>query len=327
MDLRELGEREAIARLHRAIGETGDLGGGQDDCSAVRMDDGTILLASTDLVIDTTHMLPGVTPGLLGRYAVEIAASDVAAMGGDPIGVLCAYAMPPDTDMHWLEGVTEGMARAANDHGTAVIGGDTKRSPERTIAVTALGRVAEEECMYRRGAKEGDALVLTGPVGGPAMGFNMERDPTGMLRDRALGLVYEVRARLRAGRALASSGRAHACIDLSDGLGPCLSQMMEASATGAELLWERLHLADGLEAFAEARGMDAREMALNWGGEYELLAAVDPDGVPSVLEALQRLGLEPAMVGRVHGDVSTNVIISEHGPESLRPHGFDHFQG
>ncbi len=327
MDLRELGERGAISRLRKAIGTTHDLGRGEDDCAAIPLDDGTYLLATTDMVIDTTHMLPGVTPKLIGQYAVEIAVSDVAAMGGDPIGVLCAYAMPPDTDIYWLENVTKGMARAADKIGTSLIGGDTKRSQERTIAITALGRVAEEECMFRRGAKEGDALVLTGPVGGPAMGFNMERDSAGMLRDRALGLVYDIRARVRAGRALASSGYAHACIDLSDGLGPCLSQMMAASGTGADLNWERLHLADGLGAFAEARGMDLKVLACNWGGEYELLAAVDPDGVEPVLEALQRLGLEPAMVGRVHGDVSTNVIISEDGPVSLRSHGFDHFRG
>ncbi len=327
MDLRELGEREVISRIHKAIGRTHDLGGGEDDCAAIDMGEGTLLLASTDTVIEGTHMLPGATPGMIGRFAVEIAVSDVAAMGGSPIGVLCAYAMPPETEANWLVNVSTGMEEAVSDIGTSIIGGDTKRSAEPTIAVTALGIVDEDQCMFRRGAREGDVLLLTGPVGGPAYGFNMERDPSGALTGRALGMVYDVRARVRAGKALASSGYAHACIDLSDGLGPCLHQLMAASEKGAELLWDNVPLAEGLEAFADKMGMDLRETALNWGGEYELLAAIDPEGAEPLIKVLGRLGLEPTIVGRVHGAARQNIIISERGREVLRPHGFDHFQG
>ena len=326
MDLRELGEREAISRLRGAIGETQDLGRGEDDCAAVLLDDGSVLLASTDVVVESTHMLPGASPLLIGRFAVEMAVSDVAAMGGEPTGVLCAYAMPPETEVGWLSQVSRGMSLAAEDLGTSILGGDTKRSPERTIAVTALGLVSEGECMFRRGAREGDALLLTGPVGGPAMGFNMERDPAGRLGDRALELVYGIRARVRAGRAMATSGYVHSCIDLSDGLGPCLYQLMAASNRGAELIWDRVPMAEGLVDFADGRGMDLRELALNWGGEYELLAAIDPEGIEPLTQAMGRLGLEPAVVGRVHGSARQNIIISKRGREVLRPHGFDHFQ-
>ncbi len=327
MDLRELGEREAISHLRKAIGKTPDLGRGEDDCAAVLLDGGTVLLASTDMVLGETHMLPGATPKLIGQFAVEIAVSDVAAMGGTPTGVLCAYAMPSETDIHWLEDVSKGMTHAATALGTFILGGDTKRSPERTIAVTALGLVNEGECMFRHGAREGDVLMLTGPVGGPALGYNMERNSDGTLTDRALGLVYEVRARVMAGNALATSGHAHACIDLSDGLAPCLSQMMSASNKGAELLWNDVPLAEGLEDLAYEQGHDPRELALNWGGEYELLAAIDPEGVEPLMQVMGRLGLEPAIVGRVHGAGRQNIIIDERGREVLKQHGFDHFMG
>ncbi len=327
MDLRELGEREAIDRIHLIIGKTPDRGRGGDDCAAISLDDGTFLLASTDMVLGETHMLPGASPESIGQFAVEIAISDIAAMGGHPDGVLCGYAMPSDTDIIWLQNVTSGMVQAVESIGTSILGGDTKRSLERTVAVTALGRVAEEECMFRHGAREGDVLLLTGPVGGPALGYNMERNPDGTLTRRALGMVYEVRARVRAGKALATSGYAHACIDLSDGLAPCLSQMMEASDKGAELLWDDTPLADGLEDFTSERGLDLKEMALNWGGEYELLAAVDPEGIDPLLQVMGRLGLEATIVGRVHGVARQNIIIDERGREVLRPRGFDHFMG
>lgn len=326
MDLRELGERDTISRFRKVIGETADLGGGEDDCAVIPVGGDDLLLATTDMVMDETHMLPGVTPKILGQFAVETAVSDIAAMGGRPIGVLCGYAMPPETDVYWLESVTKGMVHATENLETSILGGDTKRSPERTMAVTAFGLVGRDECLYRHGARAGDLLLITGPVGGPAMGFKMERDRHGMLTDRAMGLVYEVRARVRAGKALATSGKAHACIDLSDGLGPCLYQMMAASGKGAELIWEDIPLADGLEAFAEVRGHDLRELALNWGGEYELLAAIDPDGAEDLLRAILRLGLEGAIIGRVH-ESRANIIIDERGREAFKPHGFDHFRG
>jgi thiamine-monophosphate kinase len=327
MDLRELGEREAIDRIHLILGKTPDRGRGGDDSAAIPMDDGTFLLASTDMVLGETHILPGASPEAIGRFAVEIAISDIAAMGGRPLGVLSGYAMPPDTDIQWLQGVTAGMVQAVESIGTFVLGGDTKRSPERTIAVTALGQVAEEQCMFRHGAKEGDVLLLTGPVGGPALGYNMERNPDGSLTGRARGMVYDVRARLMAGQALATSGYAHACIDLSDGLAPCLYQMMDASDKGAELHWSDVPLADGLVDFTSDRRLDLKEMALNWGGEYELLAAIDPEGADPLMQAMGRLGLEAAIVGKVLDAPRQNIIISERGRELLRPHGFDHFQG
>lgn len=326
MDLRELGERETISRLRKAIGVTSDMGRGEDDCAVIPLDDGTLLLASTDMVLEGTHVLPGATPDMIGSFAVEVAVSDVAAMGGRPLGVLCGYAMPPGTEVGWLQGVTHGMARTADSHGISLVGGDTKRSPEPTVAVTALGVVAAEECMFRRGAREGDALVLTGPVGGPALGYVSERHPDGSLREEALALVYRVRARVMAGRALASSGSAHACIDLSDGLAPCLDQMMTASGTGAEVRWEDVPVVDGLEEATYDTGWHARDMALNWGGEYELLAAVDPEGAPHLVKVLETMGLEPAVVGTVHGRRGQNILHHDSGREALRPHGFDHFK-
>ena len=326
MDLRELGEREAISLLRNVLGDTTDLGRGEDDCAAVPLGDGKLLLASTDMVLGETHILPGASARMIGSFAVEVAVSDVAAMGGESIGVLCGYAMPPEIDIHWLKGVSKGMAEAAGVLEIAVLGGDTKASPEPTIAITALGLVAEEQCMFRHGAKDGDLLLLTGPVGGPAMGYTMMRRSSGNLTDRALGLIYGVKARERAGVVLATSGHAHACIDLSDGFAPALHQMMEASQIGAEVFWDDIPLVEGLEQHADQWGLDLRELALHWGGEYELLVAIDPEGKEEAMQAISRVGLDPAIVGRVIGGRQT-IIIDERGREALRHHGFDHFQG
>lgn len=324
MDLRELGEREAIKELRKAVVGTDDLGSGEDDCAVLPLDDGRLLLASTDVIVGPTHMLPEVPPQLLGAFAAEVAISDVAAMGGTPIGILSAYAMPPGTEVAWLQLVSLGMSRAAVRVGTSVLGGDTKASPEATIAVTALGLLDDGRCLYRKDAQPGDVLILTGPVGGPAMGFLAPAGEDGRRTQEALELIYGVKARVDEGRAMSLSGRVHACIDLSDGLAPALHQMMEASEGGAMLAWKNIPVVEGLAEVAEATGRELVETALNWGGEYELLAAVHPEGIEEVFAALAVAGCSAAPVGYVT-EGREILLVRDGTPSALSPKGFDHF--
>ncbi len=326
MDLRELGERASIKILREVLGTTEDLGRGEDDCAVVPLGDGKVLLASTDVLIGPTHLFPGTPPEQFGAFAIEIAVSDVAAMGGRPLGLLTAMAMPPGTDIEWLRGVSAGMAAAAGSHGTTVLGGDTKSSPARTVAVTALGVMDGERCLYRRGGRPGDVLVLTGPLGGPALGYTMPKDLEGGYTIEALSLLYDIKARTDAGQALAASGHATACIDLSDGFAPALHQMLEASGYGASVEWGSMPLARGLTDLAASQGLDIRELALHWGGEYELLAAVDPAGVDEVLATLRGLGCDARAVGELASGREI-LLVHDGAPSPLGPEGFDHFRG
>jgi thiamine-monophosphate kinase len=326
MDLRELGERASIKRLREVLGTTEDLGRGEDDCAVVPLGDGKVLLASTDVLIGPTHIFPGTPPEQFGAFAIEIAISDVAAMGGRPIGVLTAMAMPPETDIEWLRSVSTGMARAAGRHGTTVLGGDTKSSPARTVAVTAMGVMDEEMCLYRRGGRPGDVLVLTGALGGPALGYIMAKDPEGGYTPEALNLLYDIKARTDAGVALAASGHATACIDLSDGFAPALHQMLEASECGARVEWGSVPLAEGLSDMAAEQGLDIGELALHWGGEYELLAAVEPAGVDEVVATLRGLGGDARAIGELVSGREI-LLMRDDFPTPLGPKGFDHFRG
>ena len=325
MDLREVGERNAIKRLQSTLGTMGDVGRGEDDCAVVPLGDGRYLLASTDVLLGRSHMLPGTPPDVFGTFVVNTTVSDVAAMGGDPIGILTALAMPPATDLGWLMGLYRGIASAARDLDITVLGGDTKAASEPTVAGTALGVVDESMCMFRRGARPGDALVLTGPIGGPSLGF-ITPQRGGVYTRKALDRVYGVRARTEAGREMAASGHATACIDLSDGFAPALHQLLEASKMGAEVEWDALPIVDGLPEMASGQGLDLEEVALHWGGEYEILAAVDPSGVDDILATLDGLGLEPRVVGRVEEGRKV-LLVREGSSADLSPHGFDHFKG
>ena len=325
MDLRDVGERDAIKRLQSTLGTMGDLGRGEDDCAVIDLGDDRYLLASTDVMVGRTHLLPGTPPDLYGAFVVNTAVSDIAAMGGDPLGVLTALAMPPATDLGWLMGLYRGINSAVRDLGITVLGGDTKASGDPTVAATALGTVEGAKCLFRRGARSGDVLVLTGPIGGPALGFITPKRGKVLPRD-ALDRIYRVKARTEAGRALAASGYTSACIDLSDGFAPALHQLLEASNMGATVVWEDLPIVRGLHEAAASTGHELEEVALHWGGEYELLATVDPAGVDELMATLRRLRLEPRTVGRVDEGRKVH-LVSEGSSAELSPHGFDHFKG
>ncbi len=330
--LRDVGERRAIEAARRRLGRSPDLGRGADDCAVLPLGRGRVLLASTDVLVGPTHVLPGTPPSMLGAFAVEVAVSDLAAMGGRPLGVMCALGLPPDTERAWLASLARGMATAARRHGTSVVGGDTKAAPAPTLAMTALGTARSDRCLYRRGARPGDVLLLTGPLGGPAIGYHELRRAggSGMTPARrlaALRRVYGVRARVSAGLALAGVGGARACIDLSDGLGVAVHQLCEASGVGARIGWDALPLARGLSAAARGLSVDPVELALGFGGEYELLAAVRPRAVGAALEALRASGARSA---RAVGTVARGheiLLEREGGAVAISPVGFDHFKG
>lgn len=329
--LRDIGERGAIEAARAQLGRTPDLGRGGDDCAVLPLGGGRrLLLATTDVLIGRSHLLPGVTPGLLGAFAVEAALSDVAAMGGTPIGVLCALGLPPATERGWLQALARAMDRAARGHGTSVLGGDTKSATEPVLAMTALGTATRGRCLFRRGARPGDALVLTGPVGGPAVGYQrlMASIAAGGAPDaRALRHVYGVRARIRDGLALARSGHARACIDLSDGLALALHQLCDASGVGATVDWDALPLARGLRG-AVGQGRTELDLALHFGGEYELLAAVRADRADGVLEAVRadRRDARCAVIGTVTRPREI-LLCRQRARVPIRPAGFDHFRG
>jgi thiamine-monophosphate kinase len=329
--LKEVGEGRAIELVRARLGRTPDLGEGEDDCAAVPIGGGRLLLATVDILVGPTHVLPGTPPEMLGAFAVETAVSDIAAMGGTPLGVLCALGLPPETDSEWLALLAKGMARACQGHDAYVLGGDTKAAPEPTIAMTALGTVDEDRCLFRRGALPGDALVLTGPLAGPAVAYYRLKGSLRLglaARRAALLAVYGVKARVEDGLALGSTGFAHACIDLSDGLGPALHQILGPSRCGAVVGWDDLPMAQGLPVASRKARASQEHLALHFGGEYELLAAVDPGHTAEVLAALRaaRAGATPRVVGRVTRDREI-LLELEDRQVPIGPEGFDHFRG
>jgi thiamine-monophosphate kinase len=303
----DLGEFGLIARVSRGIPRAGDrvvLGIG-DDTAAVRLTPGYLLLATCDVQVENVHfILDRTTPELLGRKALAVNLSDVAAMGGIPRFALVSLGLPPSTPVAVVDGLYDGLRAEAEEYGVTLVGGNVSSAREGIfVDITLLGEVEPERLLGRSGARLGDRLVVTGHPGDSAGGLALVLDTSlSVPPDIAEPLLLAHRRptpRVGAGRAIGALGLGHALIDLSDGLAGDLGHVVEASAVGAVVWADRLPISPELRALGSLLGRDPLEWALRGGEDYELLVVVPPTAEAAVLDAVAAEGACAAVVGEI----------------------------
>jgi thiamine-monophosphate kinase len=266
-----------------------------DDVAAIDPPRGAApLLLTTDAFSEGYHFLPTSPPRAIGRAIVGVNASDLAATGGVPLFFLLDLGLPPGTPESWAKAVVQGARAELRRLGAELVGGDTKPAARRMVVGTFLGRASSPRLAPRSGARPGDAVVLTGTVGGP--GWVAEHRRGGTAGARALDELLEVRPRLEEGRELVRV--AHAMLDTSDGFADSARILAEASRC-------RIVLDPGalpLDRRLLSSPLDERERleVAAYGGEYELMAAVPARAFASLARRFQKRRLAPLhRVGRV----------------------------
>jgi thiamine-monophosphate kinase len=339
MAVTDLGEFELIARLvesvERARGERSASWG-----PAVRVasgDDATITVPGGATATSVDAMVEGVhfrrqTASLasVGRKAIAVALSDLAAMGAAPGEAYIQLGVPDDLDRAGCEELAGGLAAAAAEHSVAVLGGDVTRAPALILAITVVGHAeSPEQLVLRSGARPGDLLVVTGELGGAAAGLMLLERPelagevAGEVAEKLRARQLEPRPRLDAGRALAASG-ATAMIDISDGLGGDAGHLAKASGVAATVELDRVPLQEGVAAVAAAARVDPFDLAAGRGEDYELLATIPAEGLDRARGALEPdLALTPIGAAR---DGTGVILVAPDGSER-QPSGFDQLRG
>jgi thiamine-monophosphate kinase len=260
MLLSQLGEFGLLAELER-LGLAAGIG---DDVAV--LPEGRVV--TQDTLVEGVHFrLDWTSWRDLGYKATAVNLSDLAAAGAEPEALLVSLGLPGDTPVGDVLELYAGLTES----GVEVVGGDTTKAERVLVTVTAIGH--SERVPGRAGAEPGDILVVTGPLGGSAAGYYA-------LRDGAAGPLADAHRRppirLAEGRELARV--AHAMLDLSDGLAADAMRLAERSACRVVVDVGSVPMAEGVEEAAAGLGRPAHELALGFGEDYELLAAVERPG-------------------------------------------------
>ena len=323
---------EAIARV--LSGEEPGVAVGIGDDAAVLEPGGGQIVFTTDLMVEGIHFERGSSSARdLGAKAVTVNVSDVAAMGGSPRFALAAVAVPADVDAAWVIELTGGMREACAEYALALVGGDTNRAELIVLSIAVVGELVPGRAVTRSGARAGDRIVVTGSLGAAAGGLAISKAPPDEAasvlseswgRDLSEAFARPV-ARVGEGQILSRVG-ATAMLDLSDGLAIDLARLCRASGVGARVTLSTIPVADALDRGADALGVDALQLALTGGEDYELLATI-----PKAAVAAARADLFEAFATTLSdiGEVvegSGVVALRDDGSESpLEPAGWDHF--
>ena len=323
MDLRDIGEFGLIARIREAASGAAPLPEGVtgigDDCAVIPQRDGMSTLVSTDMLMEGIHFcLEEAEPYDLGWKSAAVNLSDIAAMGGRPTGCLAALALPPGLDSGWAGQFTAGFLDIAGRCHTPLLGGDTTGSPDRlSICVTVLGECPTGAELRRDGARPGDLICVTGPLGDSAAGLRLlgktgDHGSAGEDERELIRRHWRPIPRITEGLALARTPGVHSAMDISDGIGSDMAHILEASAVGAEIDVQAIPISGELGRVAAARGWDAREMAIGGGEDYELLFTAES-------AALKGLAIPFHVIGRITG--GPGIAWSD----GCTHHGYRHF--
>ncbi len=346
-----LGEFGLIARIAAAQGTEDPatwLCAIGDDAAvlAPRPARGGALLVTVDALIEGRHFLRHwSTPEELAQKALACNVSDIAAMGGRPLGAVLALGVPADLPLAWLQRFGRGIARAGRGFACPLVGGDTVASDNLILSVTVIGESVGRRAVLRGGAQPGDVLCTTGSLGESALGFALlSQLPPGAkatpARRRAVarrygaGAASAIRRHLRgiarpgAGAILAAHG-AHALIDISDGLASEAWHLARASRVRIELEEAAIPVAPAVRRLGVRLAVDPLDLALHGGEDYELLVALPPGRVAGATAALAtHEGLALRAVGRVvqAGRPAVRLLTRAGGNRPLADRGYDHFR-
>ncbi len=330
-----MNERELIRRINAMAGPGRDralLCGIGDDCAVIRKTDELVLLYTMDTLIESVHFdLGWHPPELLGKKAVSVNVSDVAAMGGQPRYLLFSLGLPPDFDDEWALKLSTGVARACKQYDCLLIGGDTVSSPGGiSLTLTVVGEARAEQVLYRHGAQVGDSIYVSGFLGLAAAGLALcKRNIECREEFKSLYAAHlDPDARVELGKLLARSGLVNAMMDLSDGLATDLAHICDRSGLGARIYRKQLPRNTALEKAAGLLGQNSLDWIIGGGEDYELLFTV-PEGATERLQevvANSKHVLYP--VGTIVRGKGIQLVAEVGGKQTATPIaylGFDHF--
>src|SRR5688572_6229930 len=336
-----MGERSLLRHLRERIPQgPGVVLGIGDDAAAVTT--GAVTLVTTDVMVEGVHFRrEWAPPRLLGRKALSVNLSDIAAMGGSGQYATISLCLPRDLPLQFVDGLYDGLLERAAEAGIEIVGGNVAAAPVLVIDVTLLG--SAERILRRRGAEPGDLVVVTGQLGAAAAGLRFlargaRLDGEGTLVEdggvsplAARELCHCLRAQLdpapplSLGRALGQQDLVHAAMDLSDGLSGDLAWLCAESEVSAWLDASAMPVDPAAARLEKEGGDNGFSLALHGGEDYQLLLAVPRASLDGLRDVAAVWDVPVTVVGEFAAGAPGVSVKFGDNLRRLRPGAHDHF--
>lgn len=313
---------ESKSRVNLGIG---------DDCALIHSSSNEEIAITTDMLVEGRHFFVGADPELLGRKALAVNLSDLAAMGATPLGFTLALAMPK-ADPIWLEGFSKGLFSLAKQYSCSLIGGDTTAGP-LTISITAFGTLPEGKALRRSGAKPGDDIWVSGELGDARLTLAALRQEISLAEIDLKQIehrMHQPTPRIELGFRIREI--ATAALDVSDGLLGDLMHILNQSKVGAQIWIDRLPKS---EILLKQDSSIQNEFAACGGDDYEICFTAGKDQRDEIEQISKTLNLSLTQIGQIttiKNDMANIEIFTSDGEllsedaSKLLMKSFDHFK-
>jgi thiamine-monophosphate kinase len=324
----DVGERAVVKKILRLLspcqGQVLPVG---DDAAAISIGHGKVLAVKADMLVSATDVPPGMTPSQIGRKAVTMNFSDLAAKGVQPTGLMVSLGLPRKYRVQDAIEIMRGASAESKKFGACVLGGDTGESGDLVVSGMAFGFTEESHVVKRSGTSVGDVLAVTGEFGLTGAGLKIlleGRNSDERTSRRLLKAVYEPRARVPEGVALCGAGCLSASIDSSDGLAWAIHELAESSKVG--FLVKGIPVPRDVIRFAEMNNLDPLDLALYGGEEYELVVTVKPGLWDEAQKAANRARGTLYRIGTATKRRGVSLITRKGETRKILPKGYEHFK-
>ena len=311
MKLSNLGEREIIDIL---AGKNRDI----DDCAVLKCGDMDLLLSS-DLITRKTHLPDGTSPFLAGKFFAAINLSDIAAMAGIPEGMLISISVSPEYDINYLQEFYRGINYELSKFNAVILGGDTKEGSDFTASGTIVGMQKPEHIRKRSYISPGQDVFVTNSLGTAASGYIYYK--YGNDKETGIKKMLDIEPRIEEAQKINKHG-ARFMMDLSDGIYASIYQMYRDFGIGFRIYMDKIPISSSVGEASKISGFSIEDIALSFGGDYELLFTVDKENSRTFVDAMKNEHIEVYNIGETYNGVNQ---IYDGSWRAINNRGYEHF--
>ena len=328
--LREIGEFGLIKRIRKWVNSSdpGLIQGIGDDVAVIEMGS-KVLLVTTDILIEDIHFdRSWIDPFQLGRKALAVNLSDIASIGGTPKYFLISMGLPKNISLSFVSSFYRGLKKEAKQFQVELVGGDTSLAQKIIINICLLGEGRRSDLLFRKGAKVGDDLFVSGTLGDAALGLKILKE-----KGKAKGSEGLIKKhlspcpRIELGQAIAKHHLATAMIDISDGLLIDTSHLLEESGVGARIREDQIPLSGFYRKWVRSLSGNPLQFALSGGEDYELLFTSPCEMREKISPLARSFRIPITRIGEILPKKEGLHLIKKDGKAYSPSHlGFDHFK-